>query len=286
MLTIYRILYWVPYIVDFAKFTDRRNRGRELSVLGITRDILGIVVPVIAGYVLSRYDFTVLFAASIVLYLLSAIPYIVIPKTQEQYRWGYGETWRHFFDRSRRRTILAFVADGAESLVALEVWPIFIFLVLSGDYLKVGAISTVIIGVTVLLQLTMGKYIDASDDHAERALHVGSFFYSIGWILKMFVLNAYHIFVLGAYHSVVKIVMQIPFDALTFELAADEGHYVDEFTVLHEMAVHIGKALMALLVIGVAWFLPIQWTFLLAAFSTVFLNVLQKHRPPLVRRPV
>ncbi len=284
VLTLNRISYWIPYIVDFAQFTDKKNRGKELGILGVTRDILGVLAPLVAGFILSRYNFTILFVITIILFLVKAIPYFLLPETHETYQWGYRETWRQFVDPRRRRAIIAFFADGAESTVALEVWPIFIYLILHGDYLKVGAVSTIIVAVTVALQLAVGRYVDLSQSNAVQALRTGTLFYSIGWVLKMFVLNTYHIFILGAYHGVVKIVMQIPFDALTYELAADSGHYVDEFTVLHEMAVHIGKALMALLVIAVAWFLPIQWTFLLAACASMALNMLRHERPPLLRK--
>ncbi|MDO8581503.1 MAG: MFS transporter [bacterium] len=275
VLTLYRILYWIPYHIDFAKFTNRRQRGRELSFLSVTEDILGIFIPVVAGFLIARFGFDVLFFIAILLYVVSFLPYLTLPKTRESFQWSYRETWKQFFSRGRRRAILAFFADGAESIVGLVVWPIFLFQILQGNYLHVGALSTVVIASTVIIQLFVGKWIDVLHSREERLLHAGSALYAAGWFLKIFIITAFQIFIVSTYHAIAKIVMKIPFDTLTYEVAADEGHYVDEFTVLHEMAIHLGKVGMSLLVIVVAYFFPLQWTFILAAVAAIGLGILR-----------
>lgn len=272
--TIYRVLYWVPYHVDFAKFTDRKNRAKEVSLLAATGDILGVFIPLVAGFFIARFGFQVLFVMAMVLYGISVIPYITLPHAHEKFGWSYRTTWQKLFARDRRATTLAFMANGAESVVATIIWPVFIFQLLSGNYFEVGAISSLIVGAAVLLQLFLGKSIDAAVEREEKLLHAGSVLYALGWILKMFIVTAFHLFIVGAYHSIMKIVMRIPFDALTYEVAADQGHYVDEFSVLHEMAIHLGRVLMIVVAMVMATFLPLQWTFVLAAVSAIALNTL------------
>ncbi len=274
ILVLYRLLYWVPYHIDFAKFTDRENRGRELSLLGATRNVIGIFIPLVAGFIISRFDFDVLFIIAIILYLVSFIPYLTIPHTREKFSWSYWETWKQFFSKKRRRVVSAFMADGAENIVGLIVWPIFIFQLLKGDYLQIGAVLTLIIGVSVVLQLALGKYIDAKRQK-EKILHWGSVFYSLGWIAKIFIATTFHIFIVGSYHVMARIFTRTSFDTLTYEMAADEGHYIDEFTVIHEMAFQFGKVLMVGLIFLVSIFFAIQWTFVLAAAAAVCLNLLR-----------
>src|SRR3989344_2546422 len=78
---IYRLLYWVPYHVDFAKFTSRGNRGRQLSLLESTVLLIAMVVPAVAGFVITRYGFETLFFLSVLLYLISGLAYLTIPHT-------------------------------------------------------------------------------------------------------------------------------------------------------------------------------------------------------------
>ena len=250
-------------------------------MLNATRLIFGIFIPLIAGFVIMRFGFDVLFVIAIILYFVSGIPYLTIPHTRERFSWTWKQTWQEFFSKKRRKINLAYVADGAENIIGVVVWPIFIYQLLNGNYFQVGAISTLIIGITVIIQLILGKYIDVESSQ-EKVLKWGSFFYSIGWIIKIFISTAFQIFVVGTYHGIASIFLRTPFDALTYEIAADQEHYVDEFTVLHEMALQLGRSLMIILVILISLYFAIQWVFILAALATIVFNLLQRKEAKLI----
>ena len=274
VLVLYRMFYWIPYHVDLAKFTSQKNRGRQLSIIMATRQAAGIFIPLIAGFVVSYYGFDILFVIAIVLYLVSYIPYLSIPRTRERFSWSLRKTWQEFFSRKRRKIVLAFMADGAENIVWVVVWPVFIYQLLKGNYFYVGAVSSLIIAVTVILQLLLGKYIDLRTSK-EKVLKWGSFFYSLGWLVKIFITTAFQIFIVGSYHSITRIFLRTPFDALTYEIAADQEHYVDEYTVLHEMAISFGRTLMIVLIVFVSFYFVIQWVFILAALAAIVFNLLE-----------
>jgi hypothetical protein len=238
-----------------------------------TRSALGIFIPAIAGLIITYFNFNILFLIVIVLYFVSGVPYLIIPQVKEEYCWSFKETWKQVFSRERRKIVLAYMADGAENIVGVIIWPIFIFQLLKGNYFQVGAISTLIIGATVLAQLLLGKFID-SRFKKENVLRWGSFLYAAGWIVKVFIVTAYQIFLAGVYHSFTKIFVRTSVDSLTYELAADQGHYVDEFTVIHEIALNMGKAIMSLSIIIMSFFFGIQWVFILAALAVMSLNLL------------
>ena len=227
ILVFYRLFYWLPYHVNFAKFTNKKTRGRQVSIIEATRSILGIFIPLIAGLIVSYFDFDVLFVIAIILYFISGIPYLTITKTREKFVWTVKETWRYFFSKRRRKTVLAYMADGAENVIGIVIWPIFIYQLLDGDYFKVGAIFTLIIAISVVAQLFLGKYIDLKVKK-EKVLKWGSFLYSFGWLVKIFISTAFQIFVAGAYHSIASIFIRTPFDALTYEIAANQEHYREE----------------------------------------------------------
>lgn len=283
VLTLYRLFYWLPYHIDFAKFTGKKDKAEAVSIISVTTNIIGVFVPVIAGLIITNFNFDILFAIAIILYLLSFIPYLFIPRTRERFSWSYSESWKNFFFKKNRKMMLAFMSYGAEDLVAVVVWPIFIFEILKGNYFQVGLISTFIIGVTVILQLGVGKYIN-SYSREKKVLKIGTFLVSLGWILKIFIGTAFQVFVIGAYHNISDILRKTPFDSLRYEIAADEGHYVDEQTVLYEMAIQLGKVLMAVLVFLVSIFLAIQWAFLLAAVAAMALNLIRAKNDIVLKR--
>lgn len=273
MLLFFRMFYWIPYRIDFAKSTNKNNRGSQISLLFATFTILGVVGPIISGYVINNFGFSVLFAIVFVILLFAGIPFSIIPKTNERFVWGYKETWKNVFSKKNRLITLSFVASGAENIIGLIVWPIFIFLLLNGDYLKVGAVSSFIIGGTVILQIIAGKYLDKTSEK-KKMLKLGTVLYAIGWVFKIFVFTAYSIFVVGLYHSVTKILTRTSFLAMFYEIAEDKGHYIDEFTVLREISTQIGRVLSLSLVIIISFFMPIQWTFVIAAIATILFNAL------------
>ena len=60
-LTLFRIFFWIPYHVDFAIFSDKSNRGREVGVLFATFSFLGVVGPLAAGFIIHESGFNVFF---------------------------------------------------------------------------------------------------------------------------------------------------------------------------------------------------------------------------------
>lgn len=277
-LLLFRITYWLPYEVNFAKFTERKNRGKEISILTATLDVIHVLLPFVAGFMISFLGYNALFLFAVFIFFISVIPYLTMPSTNESFSWSYLHTWRQLFSKKRRGVELAFFADGAESMIGAVVWPIFIFGLLEGNYLEVGVVSTLILTITVVAQLFVGRYIDEGLEKEKKVLEYGSLLYALGWILKVFVATAFHVFLAGSYHNLTRIFTRIPFDALAYDIAADQGHYVDEFTVLHEMAIHLGRTFMMGIVICLSLFFPIQWTFLFAALATILFNLLYKKK--------
>lgn len=268
-----RIFYWLPYHIDFAKFTDKESRGEKVGLLFASLTLFGVVGPVGAGYIIEHYGFLVLFGIAIALFILAMFPFAIVPRTNEKFVWGYMETLRRVFDRENRSLSISLMASGAEDVVGIVVWPVFIYLLLQGNYMEVGAVSGFIVGATVALQIAAGKYIDKMTDKA-RMLKWGSVLYALGWVFKAFVITAFHVFVAGLYQNLTKILTRTSFDTIFYELVADKGHYVDEYTVLREVAIQLGRVLMLLAVIGLTLVFAIKWTFLLAAGAALLVNYL------------
>lgn len=271
-LTLAKTFFWMPYHTDLAIFTSRRDRGKSLSLLWVTSAFLGVIMPVISGFLIGYFGYGLVFVLATIIYASALIPLLTLPPTQEKYSWSYLETFKNFFSKKNRKLVLANMANGAENEVGVVIWPIFVWLLLGGNYLAVGTISSLIVFGTIILQLTAGKYADSLDKR--RMIHWGSLFYALGWIAKVFVLSSMQIFIVGTYHSFAQIFKDTPFDTLNYELMADQGHFVDEFTVLKELAVQIGKVLMLIFAILVVANFGLNWTFALAALASLFINFL------------
>jgi len=196
-----------------------------------------------------------------------------LPQVEEKFSWSYRETWHRLFSKKNKDSFLAYAGSGAESVVGSVVWPIFIWQLLSGNYWQVGAISSVIIIVTIVLQIIVGYFLDRLPNR-RRWLRYGTWLYSLGWILKALINNALQVFLFSTYHNLSRVFAKTPFDALNYDIAADHGHYVDEYTVIREMAIAIGKAIMSILILVVIPFMPLRWVFIVAALASLLMSLL------------
>lgn len=274
LVLIFRLMFWVPYHVDFTIFTRSGKRGGQIGLLLGTLTLLGVAGPIAGGYLIEHIGISVIFLISIALFLFAIIPFITLPNTHETFSWGYAQTWKELLAKKNRSIVLGSAAAGAEEIIGIVIWPVFIFILLEGDYFKVGALSSLVAGITVLVQLYLGRYLDRVATSKKHVLKWWSLLYSLGWIVKIFVVTAFQVFVVGLYHKVTKIFTETSFNAIFYDLTDNQGHYVDEYTVLSEMAMQVGKVLALGAVSVMALYVSIQWSFVIAAFAALLLNTL------------
>jgi MFS family permease len=272
----FRIFHWVPYHVDFTLFTSDGERGRVVSLSMATIAFLGVIGPILAGFIIDKAGYDALFAVAIVLLMAATISYAFVPETPTKFTWTYRQTLQKMFSRNYSGVAMGEFANGIEVAVTTIVWPIFLYEILNGNVFEIGAVSTIIVAVTIVLQLMIGKYLDAKKGNHQKALRVGSTLYAIGWILKIFVLSTAQVFFVGLYHNVVKIFTKTPFSAILYDMSADQGKYVDEFTVVREMSGHAGRALALFFIAILTLYIPIGWTFVLAALASLALNMVYR----------
>lgn len=274
----FRVFHWVPYHVDFTTFTKGGERGRDVSLMFATIAFMGMVGPLLAGYIIENSGYDVLFAVGVVLLAAAGISYLFVPAVDEKFTWTYKETVQHMRSPDFRNVLVGEMANGAEVIVSLIAWPIFLYEVLQGNFLEIGALSTVIVGVTIVVQLFVGKHLDGQGDNKIQTLKRGSILYAAGWILKIFVVSAGQIFFVGLYHNVTKIFLKTPYSAILYDMSGEQGRYVDEFTVMREMSSHIGRAIALVVMVALTFVFSIEWTFIIGVIASLAVNVIYHTR--------
>ena len=276
-LTVLHVFYWAPFHTDFATFSKKGSRGRELGLFFAIKLLLGVAAPVIGGWLIATFAYSAAFLAGVALVLLSLIPLMLIPDVPVKYEFSFVQSIKELFARDERPMTVAMFAHGVESMVAYSVWPVFLFLVLDGAYLSVGIFAALIVIVNVLLQLSVGKLIDAKH-LSKKMLRWGADVYALGWLGKAVVSSVGGVFAAATFHGFGGILLQTPWSVLTYQKAADAGHYIDEFTVLREMMLTVGRVTLLLLMALLSVWFPIQIAFVLAALATVFMSIFAKYR--------
>lgn len=270
--SIYRAMYWVPYHVDFANSLDTTMRGRQLAILRNIASVILVAVPTIGGIIITSAGFSAVFLFSIVVMLIALGPLWFMNHTYERYSWGYVDTFVHLFSRNNRPLLLAHAANGAQGVVTLVFWPIYVFTLLDERFTVLGIISSLTIVVVIILRTLVGKLFDTWSH--KRMLTVGVIMATTGWVSKLFVQTPLSIFVADSYHNFGRTVNTLSFDATTYEQSADNGRYVDEYTALKEMALGVGRVIMLLIIAALVAVFDMRVAFVLAAVVALFMLVL------------
>jgi YQGE family putative transporter len=275
-IVVYKVLYWVPYHTRLAQlFGSQNNIGTRIAWYKNALLIIGALTPFLGGAYIAEFGFTYMFPIVAVVITLAIIPLFFMTDKHEVYSWGYFETYRHLFTYKNRSLFYAYAADGAQNVLSVVIWPIFIFELLDGDYLSIGFITMLITIAVMVLNVLVGKFINHVGD--EKALTYSSLFAATGWIAKVFVDSAAQVFFVDTYHRLGKAANRTSFDVAGYEHAADSGHYIDEFTVLKELSLSLGKILMLVITgLTVYYFNSIRIAFVLAALATVLMVALNK----------
>ncbi|MBU1202837.1 MFS transporter [Patescibacteria group bacterium] len=272
-LVLLRMTFWLPFQTDSAKFSSKRNRGKQFGVIFSLASLFSIIAPVIGGFLMESWGFALLSFVSMLVCILSIIPFWFLPHTKENMSWTYWETIKYFFHPFNRRMVTAYMSDGAVGTINTVFWPLFIFSVLDDRYQSVGLITGGVLLLGVVLRLFIGNLLDKF--HKVRMVRWGTFLNSSAWLIKVLAASTVQVFLVSIYHTLALIVLRTSLDTLVYEKAADRGHYIDEYTLIREMAMHLGKVIVLCVVAGLLLIFPLQATFVLAAFAALFITLLQ-----------
>ena len=245
---IQKALYWPAYHANFAKFSDNREEGREISFLSVLTSGLYVIGPIIGGFIIYMWGFSVLFIIVSILLLISNIPMLLTKERFQHKQVDYEYSFKRMFAKKNRKQFLAYMGFGEEILVVV-VWPIFISIFIN-SYLSIGWLVGVATLITAIVTLFIGRLSDRMNKR--EILKLGVSFYSLSWVFRLLVIGPWGIFFTDTLSRASKNVVNIPLQAITYENA--KNHTVMNTVLMFEMSLAVGKfvaCLVALILISI-----------------------------------
>lgn len=136
-LIIFRLFYWVPYHTNFTQITHRDKRGRQVAYMAVVGYLASIAAPLLGGFLLNQYGFSLVFIVVMIAFLLSIIPLTFLTPVTARFEFSYFQTFKEWLKKKNQQLRIAYMADGAQDLVGIIIWPIFIYQLLEKQYLSV-----------------------------------------------------------------------------------------------------------------------------------------------------
>lgn len=245
ILAVFKIFYWPAYYAQYARYGDKLNRGTEISFGFVLNFGLGVLGPLVGGFLAARFGFPVLFLTVAAVGLLSAVPLLL---TRERYHvraFAYSSPWRVIASRQNRKMIVA-TLGWTEDFVQLVFWPVFAFIILKTTTV-LGLVASLSVVVMSALAFLVGEWSDRLGPRAvlRRTVPVMSAVY----LLRLLATTFARVFGIHALALSADAAVKIPFLGKLYGEARRRG--VLAYVVAFEMALAAAKTGAALVLAGV-----------------------------------
>jgi hypothetical protein len=153
----------------------------------------------------------------------------------ERFSWGYGETFAELFEPKYNNIIEPAFVEGLQATALLLLWPLSVFILVGLSYKLMGLVLTATLLLTLLLRSRGQRALERKD-----LLHATM--RATAWLLRLVATSPVAVVAVAAYAAPTDTSV----DLHTLEQAADNGTYLDEFTVLKEIAQALGRISMCI----------------------------------------
>lgn len=239
-----KTFYWPGFHSLMARYTDKDQVGREFGLVYSLISLTLIVGPFFAGFLSKHFGFTVMFIVTGLIYSLSLFPLfrykeVFIPKIYE-----YKQTLELY--KNFPKKFLGYLGFG-EEMLALNIWPIFIFIVVK-DLQGTGMLATIASFIAAILALIVGKITDRYSKH--MLIKLGAFFGSLIWFMRFVATTFWNTFFIDSLARTSKEMYFIPLSTNVYQKA--EKTHIVPYVVFFEQALSIGK--LSACIIGIVLF--------------------------------
>ncbi len=132
-------IFWLAYNVDFTKFSDKTHRVDEVKIWYVLASAIGVIGPLLGGFLLTRFDFHVVFILVIILLCLSFVPLIALEKRSPVYPRVIH--FKYVFHKGHVKNAQRYYVQGVRHLITGVFWPLTIFVFVK-EYFSLGLVTS------------------------------------------------------------------------------------------------------------------------------------------------
>jgi MFS family permease len=231
------VFYWIPY----HTFFDQKARGRDghfgkqvglRIVLGKGASALG---PLLGGFIIALYGFSVLFVISIILLVVSAVPTLIAVTENHHHKHTMKIIYKDYLLNPKFKLITtAFAGASLDATIFGIFWPILLLVVVE-SYTKIGILSSFSTAASIIAALYVGWLIDRVG--GGRIHLIGVIINTLLYLPRMVLRTAAPLYVLDVVDKINGELYSIPFESKTYENGVRMGG--SDYFVYREIALHM-----------------------------------------------
>jgi MFS family permease len=235
-------LFWVPYHIDFSKFSSKKDRAKQVGYSKIAASAFAVLGPGVGGLILALSGFHILFIIVAILLLGSIVPLFLTKEVHEPLEFSL----KDFFQGQKLKEVIGFMSHGAEMRLGWVVWPLFIFIFILGEkYVSLGVISSIACLSGVIFIFLAGKLSDIK--RRKKVMRFGAVVNTLVWIAKSFIITPLQVIIAEIFYGASQATTHVPFDAIAYDRARKRN--VPGMIIQREFYIHLGIFIMFMLLI-------------------------------------
>ncbi|MCD4666812.1 MFS transporter [archaeon] len=250
------LFFWIGLHIDFAKFSDKKIRTKEVSVFHFLMFLSIIIGPILGGLIINYFNFLILFLVSSLLFIASVVPLLFSKDIHEPTKFSF----KYIFKKEHFKDLMIFISLGIKHITEIVFLPVFIFLILK-QYLLLGAVYTISNIIPAIATLIMGKY---GGKDRKKLIKIGAVLNMISWFLVSFIKTAFQTFFVVTLLGTSLTIMSVPHNSLVYEKAAKKN--TSEYIVFREISISLGRGIGLVILLITSNFI---YNFALAGISNL-----------------
>jgi len=210
--------YFAGYHIEFSHFHTKGSEGKQSSIIQSSTILAASLGPILGGFLIEGFTYTMVFVIASVLLLLSLVPLFFT----KDYRMKTQEINVTKILKSDDMTKgWAYIASGSTLVIAGIFWPLFIFEQL-GSVSSLGAIISITSILLAVFSFYLGKKVDGS---FRKVFRIGISLYSLSWILRLLLLNPIGLFISNTYAAFTGTLIELPMAKMIYSRSKNLMNY-------------------------------------------------------------
>jgi len=239
---VYVSLFWPVMHSEIAKQGHSKSRGKEMGTFQIIITLVSTIAPFIGGIFLENIGYFYLLIFSSILLFLGYIPLLFSNDLKvEKEVFHYKDYIRLLKDSNLKNSKIAFSAEGFESILSISIWPILIFILLGGDFVKFGTLLTVVSFISIIFMFYFRVYLDKHDKNI--ILKKLTYLVSLKWIFKIFIISfgMFFLYIIESFSKILQNTFNSSYQSIFYN-NANKVNYMD-YIIMRELYLHGTKML-------------------------------------------
>lgn len=241
-------LYWFSFHVDFAKFSDSENEGKQVGTLQAITTLFSVLGPLFGGLIITIFSFDLLFIIVSIILFAATIPLFM---TEEIHTPKYTFTFKTFKTIDRRSRVV-YLAEGARQVSALIVWPILLYII-AIQTSSMGLLYSITNLLLAIFSIFVGRFSDKVD--RKHMMRIGAVTHGFSLTLRSLFTSFFAIFSLQSLGAISFPLLNIPYSSIVYTKARKYG--VSTFIILRQSLFNLGRIMLMTVALLLVLLLPL-----------------------------